>query len=169
MYTFAASRIRTRVLLAKIIVVSVFALLLSLTISVLSPALMYLGTLVKGLELAPQTFPIWDLLWRSLFFGWANSMIALLFAAIIRNQVGAIAALFLIPGPIETLLSLLLKHNTVYLPFTAMQQIVNAPQDGQQLMELRHLSPGMGAAVVCAYLIIGWCIAWLLFLRRDAN
>ncbi len=169
-YTLAASRSRTRVLLAKIIVVSVFVLLMSLIVSVLSPALMYLGTQIKGLELAPQTLPVWDLLWRSLFYGWANSMVALLLAGLIRNQVGAIAALFLIPGPVEMLFGLLLKHNMVYLPFTALQQVISSGQhNGEQFMELRPLSPEGDAAVFCIYLAVGWLVAWFLFLRRDAN
>ena len=42
-------------------------------------------------------------------------MLAFILAIIIRIQVGAIAAVFLIPSTLENLLGLLLKQNQVYL------------------------------------------------------
>ena len=86
-------------------------------------------------------------------------------AAIIRQQVGAIAAFFLIPALGEQLLSLLLKDNRIYLPFTALTQVTMPESAGVQ----NALSPGKAAFVVVLYIVVGWLVAWYLFLRRDAN
>src|SRR5665213_1030095 len=107
MYTLTSSRNRTRVLLAKIIAVSLFAVVFSLVLAVLSPSLAYLGIHVKGLHLVHQVFPVWSLLWRSIFVGWGFAMLGLLLSVIIRSQVGTIATLFLVPSTVEQLLGLL--------------------------------------------------------------
>lgn len=170
MFTLTSSNSRSKSLLAKIISVSIFAVFMSLIIGVLSPTLTYLGILAGGHMLADQVIPVWDLLWRCLFYGWGYSMAALLLANLIRNQVGAIAAIFIIPVAVEGLLSLLLKSNAVYLPFTALSQVVMQSGGGQQGPPIGNsLSPGKGALVFGIYLLIGWIVAWVLFLRRDAN
>lgn len=169
-YTLTSSNSRTRVLLAKILAVSCYALILSLLIGALSPTLTYLGVQIRGLEFSPQVFPLWDLLWRSLFFGWAYAMAALLLAALVRSQVGALAVLFLLPTAGEGLLSLAFRSNAVYLPFTALQHVIltgqGSPEDGPMMGQL---SPGKAAAVFSIYLVAGWLVAWVLFLKRDAG
>jgi hypothetical protein len=123
---------------------------------------MYLGISIKGLTLAHQAFPL-DLLWQVLFVGWGYSMAGALLAIVIRHQTGSIAAFFIIPAFIETLLGLLLKDNKVYLPFIALQQVATSAG-------ITHpLTHSKAALVFTAYLAIGWVIAWFLFLRRDAN
>ncbi len=170
MYSLTSSKSRTRVLLAKIIVISCYALLVSLLIVALSPALTYLGVQIRGLEFAPQVFPVWDLLWRTLFYGWAYSMAGLLLAALIRSQVGSIAALFLVPSAVEGFASLALKNNAMYLPFTALQKVImtgQVPPEGAPFTG--HLPAGKAALVFLAYLVVGWLVAWFLFLKRDAG
>ncbi len=168
MYTLTATKNRVRTLIAKIIVISGYALSMSLIVAVLAPTMAYLGAQVSGHQLVHQVIPVWDLLWRVLFYGWGYAMAALLFASLIRNQVGSIIAVFVIPGTVETLLSLLLKSNTVYLPFTALSQVVVL--GGQQgPIQTGHLSPAKGALVFGVYLVIGWAVALFLFVRRDAN
>lgn len=169
MYTLTASRSRTRTLLAKVIVVSGYALVMSVLVVVLAPLMSYLGAHITGHTLVHQVIPVWDLLWRCLLYGWGFAMAALLFGALIRSQVGAIIALFVLPGTAETLLGLLLKHNTVYLPFTALNQVVANQATRQGPIQTGHLTPGKGALVFGAYLVVGWLVAWILFLRRDAN
>ncbi|HVS58743.1 MAG TPA: ABC transporter permease [Candidatus Saccharimonadales bacterium] len=164
MYTLTNSSSRTRVLLSKAIVISAYAVFLTVIISVLSPLASYLGIHAHGHTLAPQTFNVGDVAWRSLFYGWSYGVAGLLLAVLIRSQVGAIAALFVLPGAIEPLLGQLFKHNAVYLPFTAQGQII-----GQGAMASPPLDPGKAAVVFCIYLVVGWVIAWVLFLRRDAN
>lgn len=163
MYTLTASRSRTQVFIAKIIAISVFAVVFSLIFAVISPFLAYLGVQVKGLHMVHQVLPVWSLLWRAIFVGWGMSMLALILAFIIRIQVGAIAALFIIPSTVESVFGLLLKNNVVYLPFSALNSVLQH-HEGHIV-----LTYGRAALVALIYIVIGWLIAWQLFLRRDAN
>lgn len=163
-YTLTASRSRSRTLLAKLLAVSGFALFFAIFVTVFAIGFMYLGLGLKGFSLAHQVVPT-GLIWRVLFESWGYSMFGLLLATIIRQQVGSIAAFFIIPTGVESLLGLLLKNNRVYLPFLALQQVT-----GLMGSEVLHvLSHGRAALVVGIYLVIGWAVAWFLFMRRDAN
>jgi ABC-2 type transport system permease protein len=162
MYTLTASKSRMRILLAKIFAVSIYSVLFSVFVAVMVLILMFIGISIKGLSLSHQEFPL-DIIWRALFTSWGYTMAGLLLTSIIRQQVGAIATFFAIPIFIEQLAGLALKDNRIYLPFTALGQ-VTVP-DGFK----NALSPGKAALVFSVYLIIGWTIAGILFLRRDAN
>ncbi|HYH36352.1 MAG TPA: ABC transporter permease, partial [Candidatus Saccharimonadales bacterium] len=162
MYTLTASNSRSKVLFAKILAISIFALLFTLTIVILSPVLIYLGAHIHGNSLAAQIIPYGDLLWRCLFYGWASILAGLLLATLIRNQIGAVVSLFVIPSLEQAAAALLLKNNAVYLPFMSLNEVLISPSKGS-------LSYGHAALVFSAYLIVGWIVAWILFLRRDAN
>jgi len=165
MYSLTISNSRGKVLLAKAVTISIYALVLTVLLAILSPLAAYAGVHLAGNVLAPQTIHFGDVIWRSLFFGWAYGMAGLLLATLIRSQVGAIAALFLVPGVVEQLLAELFGNNAVYLPFTALRQLLNtAPASAAGT-----LTPAKGAFVFGIYLVVGWVIAWFLFLRRDAN
>jgi ABC-type transport system involved in multi-copper enzyme maturation permease subunit len=163
MYALTSSNSRSKVLLAKFIVISGFALVFTLFIAVLSPTMSYLGVHAHGHSLAPQTIDYGSLLWRALFNGWAYLSAALLLAVLIRNQIGAIVSLFIIPT-FEQVLSLLLKGNSVYLPFISLNSVLVHPDPKQGMITYAH-----AALVFALYLAVGWIIAWVLFLRRDAN
>jgi ABC-2 type transport system permease protein len=163
MYTLTSSRSRSRVLWAKLVAVSVYALLLTSAIAVLSPLMSYWGVHASGHALAPQTIDYGSIVWRALFYGWAYITAALILAALIRNQIGAIVSLFVIPT-VEQLLSLLFKHASVYLPFIALNAVTQQPSPEQGT-----ISHDRAAVVFGIYLIVGWLVAWILFLRRDAN
>ncbi len=168
MYTLTAARSRTTVLVAKIIVVSVFAIVLTAIVCAAAPYLTQFGLHAKGLTVSPQTFPFSDLMIRSVFYGWGYSMLALIITAIVRSQVGAIAILFLLPGLGESLLGLLLKQNAKYLPFNALSSILrDAPSAA--INAGATLSHSTATLLVLSYIVGGWLIAWVLFLRRDAN
>lgn len=166
MYTLTASRGRTQTLLAKIIVISLFAVALTLLVCTLAPLLTYLGIQAKGLDIVPQNIPYADVYWRVAFYGWAYSMIALLISALIRNQVGAFAVFLLFPIMAESLLTLLLREKAIYLPFTAMNTVLST---FSQSPGSSTLTPERAALVTLGYLVVGWAIAWFLFLRRDAS
>jgi ABC-2 type transport system permease protein len=161
-YTLTASNSRSKVLLAKIVVISVFAVLFTLVVAAFSPLMSYLGVHAHGQSLVPQHIYYHDLWWRVLLYGWGYAMLGLLLTALIRNQVGAIAALFLIPGVVEQLLTLLLKDNAVYLPFSSLMSVLNHTERGA-------ISYGHAALTFMAYMVVGWAITWVLFLRRDAS
>jgi len=166
MYTLSAARSRTQVLLAKIVVVSVFSISLTLFVCILAPLLTQLGLQAKGLSLAPQDFPIIDLLMKTAFYGWGYSMIALIIAFIVRNQVGALGFLFLFPGLGELLLGLLLKNNAIYLPFGALSSVIS---NGGAMLSQVPLPLTKAVQVVLAYIVVGWLVAWILLMRRDAS
>jgi ABC-2 type transport system permease protein len=167
MYTLTSSNSRNKVLLAKFITISVYALFLAALIAVLAPLSGYLGIHAHGYKLIHQSLDVGNLAWRSLFYGWGYGMAGLLLALLTRNQVASIVALFVIPDLAEQLLSLLLKHNTVYLPFSALNQVIGNRPDRPEVSS--NLSPGKSAGVFCIYLAVGWLIAWILFNRRDAS
>jgi ABC-2 type transport system permease protein len=174
-YTLSASNSRSKVLASKIIAIFVYVFVFSALTSLMALGLMKAGTAASGHHLVHQNINYLTYVAKSVFMAEGFAMGGLLFAAIIRNQVGAIAALFIIPNPIEGLLSLLLKSHTVYLPFTALQQVVQPPiVSGVLAAPDRNgettgfLSAPKGALVFLAYLAVSWAIAWYLFLRRDA-
>lgn len=162
-YTLTSANNRSKVLLAKALTISAYAVVFVLVIGGLGALAAYLGAQAKGLELAPQVIHGGDVLWRTLFFGWSSGMVAFILAVLIRSQVGAIVALFLLPT-LEQLLSLLLKENTIYLPFMAQTTVLSTPRPGVGM-----LSPGDAALLFSVYLAVSGIVAWLLFMRRDAN
>lgn len=163
LYTLTSNNSRGRVLLSKIIVISCYAFLLTVVIGILSPLLSYLGVQAAGHSLVPQTMYYKDIIWRSLFYGWSYGMAGLLLAVLIRSQIGAVAALFVIPGVVESLLAQLLNKSSIYLPFTAQVNII-----GNTGAKNISISPAKGALIFLIYLAVGWAAAWYLFLRRDA-
>lgn len=173
MYSLTSSSSRNKFLIAKIVAATGYAFMLVLLVGVLAPLLASLGASVKHLDVVPQTLQYGDLLWRILFAGFANAMVGLLFIALIRNQIGALVAVFLIPTTGETLLTLLIKEKSIYLPFSALNEVISTANtrldSGDSPFVQGHLSPIKGAAVFGIYLVIGWIVAWILFLKRDAN
>ena len=175
-YTLSASNSRGKVIAAKIIAVLIYVFIFSTVATFIALGLMRIGVAVSGHSLVPQNINYLTYVAKTVFYAESFAMGGLLFAALIRNQVGAIAALFIIPNPVEGILSLLLKTKSVYLPFTALQQVIQPPViQGISLNSDRNtaatgsLTAPRGALVFLAYLVVGWIIAWLLFLRRDAS
>lgn len=174
MYTLTSQKSRTKILASKMIVVASYAFLYSLIGIGLALGCLVLGLHLAGGSLPHQNFQLLSYIAKSLMFIEGYTLGALLIIALIRNQVAAIAVLLLEPGTFESLMGLLLKHHTVYLPFTALSQVTNdsaaiaAAQHGH-IQSMGFLSPAKGALVFVAYLIVGWIIAWALFQRRDAN
>lgn len=162
-YTLASTNRRSRVLWAKAIVISCYALVLTALICAISPILSYWGVHAAGHNLAAQAIYYKDDIWRGLFYGWSYGLIGMIIALIVRVQAGAIVALFVIPAIIEPLLSQLLNKNAVYLPFTALSQVA-----GNGSINGATSSAGQGALVFLIYLAVAWLAAWYLFLKRDA-
>lgn len=164
MYTLTSANRRTKVLVAKFVVILVFGLLMTAFIAALSPFMSYVGVHLHGNTLVAQDVDYGSIVWRALFNGTGFVMAALLLAVLIRSQVGAIVSLFAIPI-VEQLLSLLLKHNAVYLPFMSLNSVLtNSGVPGSTA-----ISYGNAALVFTGYLAAGWLVAWILFLKRDAN
>lgn len=159
MYTLAASKSRLQVILSKIIVVTGFSLVVTFLVGLLAPLLTYIGLSLHGISLVSQSIPYSTVIWHALFIGWGYSMLGLLIGTLVRNMVGTIATMFLFQGTVEPLLTLVLKDNGQYLPYRALNAVVGG----------ENLSPTKAAMVFLAYLIAGWVIAVVLFIKRDAN
>lgn len=160
MYTLTSANSRTKVLAAKLLTSVAYAVVLLTATLILGALTYWLGILFSPNEgrmiIEPDFY--WSDVWRAFFYVTAFGLMGLLFAFLFRHLVGAIAALFILPT-IEGLLSLLLKDNVKYLPFSALEQIHTADL----------WSPGKAALIVAAYMAAAWIMAWYLFLRRDAN
>jgi ABC-type transport system involved in multi-copper enzyme maturation permease subunit len=168
MYTLTSSNSRMKVLLSKFAVITAYSLFLAALIAVLSPLMAYLGVHAHGHVLVHQTIDVGSLAWRSLFVGWGYGMMGLILAFITRNQVASIVILLLTPTLVENLIGfLLLKHNSVYMPFSALSQVINGPSHGTPVSST--MTPGKAAEVYMIYLIVGWIVSVLLFTKRDAT
>ena len=171
-YTLTSSNSRSKVLASKIIAVLVFVLGLSLIVTGAALALTVAGVTAAGHSLPHQNINLLTYLVKSVFLCEGYALFGLLLAALVRNLVGAVVVLLIVPNTLEGLLSLILKHNSVYMPFTALQQVVQAPSltpPNVNEASSGYLSPIKGALVFITYLVVGWIITWYLFLRRDAT
>ena len=160
LYSMTANRSRTVLLFSKFIAITVFSLVITVMLAGLAPLMTYIGAGLGGHDLVSQHFAWGDIVWKILFYGWGTSIIALLIGVLIRSQIGAIVIYFLMPTTIEGLLSLLLKENVAYLPFTSLGIVIDKSQ---------VLTSAEAAMVFIGYMVIGWAVAWALFLKRDAN
>ncbi|HEX5448344.1 MAG TPA: ABC transporter permease [Candidatus Saccharimonadales bacterium] len=171
-YTLTASNSRSKVLFSKITAILGFVLAYSIILTLYGLGMIFLGLFFSHTTLPHQDINYVTYVGKILFHSEGYALAALLFGALIRNQVGSFATLLIIPGAIEGLLSLLLKHNSVYLPFLALDQVTQAPSLTAPTVNeasTGYLSPTKGAIVFLIYLVIGWLIGWFLFLRRDAT
>jgi ABC-2 type transport system permease protein len=175
-YTLTASNSRSKVIFSKIITILGFSLLYSLLFTAIGLGLIFAGAGLAHHMIPHQNISYLAYFGKTLFFVEGYALAALLFGTLIRNQVGAIAALLILPGTIESLLALVLKKSSVYLPFTALSQVTQPPvipgaqpaHPGNDLIT-GSLTPVKGAIVFLCWLIGGWIITWYLFLRRDAT
>lgn len=170
MYTLTSSNSRTKSLIAKAVVIAFYTMLVGALMLVVGPVLMKLGIAAQGKELAPQVINFGDLIWRSLFYSFGNGMAAFIMAFLIRNQIGAIVTYFIAAGTVEQLLSLVLKDNSKYLPFRALNEVMNfSASAGAPVEQAGALSISENALLYTVYMVVGLIITWLVFLRRDAN
>lgn len=161
-YTLTANTRRTRVLFAKLSVIVMFSICFGV-----SAVLVALGGYMFGLSFRDATLPAQDFhilpeLGKIVFYYTGYALVGILLAIVTRSVVMSIATLFIFPTTVEPLLGLLLKDNTKYLPFTALDSTT-----GATLMD-NPLSTGAAIAVASIYLVSGTFIAWFIFTRRDA-
>jgi len=158
-YTFTASKSRTRVVVAKLLAVTVYAVVFAALFAILAPILASAGLHLHGAHYVHQSIPYASLSWRILYGGWALFMYAFIIAMLIRNQVGALVTAFVFPGIVNQLLTLVFRGNSKYLPYFAVDNLLHGGD----------LSYGKATAVVALYVASGVLVAWWLFSKRDAN
>lgn len=158
-YTLTAAKNRTRVIVAKLLAVTLYALVFTVFFAVLSPIFAYIGLHAHGAHYMQQSIPYAGMAWRILYGGWALFVFAFIMAQLIRNQVGALVTAFAFPGVVNQLLSLVFRGNSKYLPYFAVDNVLHGGD----------LSYAKAAGVVALYVIVGVLVAWYLFSKRDAN
>ena len=163
MYTLTSSNNRLKSLLAKVLVVSTFALVTCIIFAFFSPLCSIIGIHLAGHTLGPQVFNIWEVLWHCMFVGWGYAMFAFILVAIIRSQVGAIVAYLMIPLIGENIIANIFKSTAHYMPFMSLQLVTPA---GPVIngASLQH-----NITVVLAYVVVGLAASAILFSKRDAN
>lgn len=161
-YTLTVSNSRLKVMLAKVSIIVLYAAIMSLLTMILVAFCAIMGAKLGGATVSPQDFPLWDMVWRTQVFTIGGALIGLLLGFLFRSQVFSIAAYFIIPV-IEQMLIGLVKLEGNWLPNTAQTQVLmNTGLPGT-------FSPLASAGVLALYLVIGWAIAYALFVERDAN
>jgi ABC-2 type transport system permease protein len=168
-HTLSLTNRRSKVMAAKIAVTFVYTLLLTIIIGALSLVVAWWGNKLGGHALPKQTFDAVNFFGKMIFFTEGFALAALMFTALIRNLVASIVFILIVPNTIESLLGLVLKKNAVYLPFTALGQVITTSNQRDSGPNTGYLTPAKGALVFGIYLVIGWLITWYLFLRRDAS
>ncbi len=172
-YTLTASNSRSKVLASKIVAVFVFVFCYTVLLTIISFGLMVAGVAAAGHNLPHQDINYLTYFIKTIFFAEGYALVGLLLAALIRNMLAAVVVLFVVPGTVEGLLGLILKHNSVYMPFTALQQVIQAPTlagvPARRLAtDTGYLSAPKGVLVFLGYLAVAWIVTWYLFIHRDA-
>lgn len=163
MYTLTINVRRTKVLLAKLLTISIFGAIYGLLFILLAIGSYLLGISLRDASLPPQQFEVWAELGKVAFYYAGYSILGIILAIVTRNVVGAIATLLIVSTTLEPLLGVLLKDNAKYLPITVLDSTVGAA------ISQNVLSPGKAILFSTLYLSIGAFVAWLLFMRRDAS
>ncbi len=164
-YTLTLARRRTTVFLAKAIVASVFMLLGAAMLAAVGVLSAIVGVAASGASLGAQSVPWAETLLRGSVYVWAAGMFALSIGFVMRNQVGVIVTYLFGISLAEQLLSLLLKTNSGYLPFRALEGVIAAGGSLPSTVFGHEKS----MVIVLAWLGTAGGTAWLLFVRRDAN
>ena len=162
-YTLMATNSRLKVIIAKLIVAAMYGVTIAVVTVVLVALLLPLGVSAGGGIASWQGFPVWPVLVQAIGYTVAGVWMGLLFGILFRSLVFSIVFYFILPTTIEPLLQNVVKINANYLPSTAQNQILAMQH------EPGVYSPLASAGVVVLYLLVGWIVASVLFVKRDAN
>lgn len=163
MYTLTANVRRTKVLFAKMLTILLFGIGYGLLASLLALGSYLLGLSLRDAILPAQDFNVLSEFGKVIFYSAGYILIGMLIAAIVRSVVAAIAIFLMVPTTLEPLLSLVLKDNSKYLPFTTLDSTVGAS------VIQNTLSPKNAIILSCVYLVAAAIITWIVFVRRDAR
>jgi ABC-2 type transport system permease protein len=159
MYTLTASNSRTKVLLAKLAVMTGYAVAFMLFAAAFAAALSMLGAHMGHLHVVSQHVEFLDVMWRMLFYVLGYMWAGMLITVVVRHVVGAVVTILVVPTTVESLLRLFLKENAKYLPFTSLEQV----------SATTGTAAGKAALIFGLYLLAGGALAWWIFEHRDAN
>ncbi|CAN5182139.1 hypothetical protein BH09PAT3_BH09PAT3_6480 [soil metagenome] len=160
LYTLTSTKRRSKVFAAKWLAVVLFGLLVAVVAVGLNVLAFYIGQQVHHVATTQQSIPIWDFAWRAGATTIVYISYGFIIAILLRSLVASMAVFLLLPSTIEGLLSLILKDNVRYLPFTS---ISNLTVEASKIAYTNSLLVGL------AYVVGFGALAWYLFTRRDAN
>lgn len=160
MYSLTSINRRTKVFFAKFFVLAVFALLVGAVLAGLAAIAFYIGIKSGDIQAVAQHIPVAEMLWHVAASILGSVALGFILAVIIRSLIGAMVTILMVPSTIEGLLTLLLKDNVKYLPFTALGNLTSSNS---------AVNPTMSLGIVCGYVAVFGLVAYVLFLKRDAN
>lgn len=160
MYNLTNTNRRTKLFVAKYLAVVLFGLISATVFALLAWGMFYAGQHMHHVQTIAQNVPLWSLVWRSVVTIVGDVSYAFIIAMLLRNLIGAIAVFLVLPTTVESLMTLFLHDNTKYLPFTALSNLTDLTS---------KISYTFSLGVVAAYMVIGGFVAYMLFMRRDAN
>ena len=162
-HTLTSNARRGRVLLAKILAVTLFSAAYSIVLVLVTAGSYVLFLMVFGSGLPPlgtSLLPITGTLFLY-FIGYA--LFGLIIATVVRSVVATIGIVFSMSLVIEPLLGLMVLHeNAKYLPFASLDAMVGNAHGFS-------LTSGNAIAMSGIYVVAGLLVAWALFKLRDAN
>lgn len=161
-HTLTANPNRTKVFLSKWLVLSLFSIGFGLLVTVFSVIAYRIGLSIRGATLPPQDLQAGVQIFRVAFYCFVYGTIGFALSMLLRNVIGAIVLIFVLPA-IEPLIALLLKDNARYLPITTFDHIMGVAI-GQT-----DMTPNTAIIISSVYLGALGLITWITFLRRDAN
>ena len=182
-HTLTISNRRSKVLLSKLIVSITVTVLVSLAAVAVSVGATYAAVGIKDLNLPAQDYNWLYIMVRHIGYTVGYSLFCVGIAALVRNLTAGIAAAFLLPT-IDTLGGLLLSARNIQptkiLPFSALDRFGNVASDitassvdvAEKLPAAASGQPAtvlIALAVFGAWLVVIWLVAWILFLKLDAN
>lgn len=168
-YTLTAASRRTKVFAAKAIVLIGYTLVIGAVVAAIGYFGAKTGVASTGAVLAPQDIPVWTTIWQFGAYAVGYTLVGFVLGLLLRSVVGAIVLFFMFPIA-EQMMGLLLKENTKYLPFQALERIGATP--GSQMAgpaTSGDLTSLAALGVFAIYLAIAGIVALILFVRRDAN
>lgn len=164
MYTLTLTPRRTKVFTAKSLVTIGFALTMSLILMVAGVLLYKFGLSLRGVSLPAQELNLASELPRFCLYIIIYGLLGLFISVLIRNLIGAVVLMLIYPTTIEPLLGLLLKDNSMYLPVSTFDHMI-----GVAIQQNDAMSPNKAVVFSIIYITILGVIAWISFVRRDAN
>lgn len=170
MYTMTANASRTKVLLSKLVTISIFSAIAGLVISFVAAGCYVLGVNLQGATLPTQNFDVLSQVGRIAAYFVGYGLVGVLATSLIRNLVGAIVFFFIVPSSLEPLIgNLILKGDKAeYLPFHSLDSII-LTGSGSMGTTAAKLTVNDSLLLTALYLFITIVVAWALFLKRDVN
>lgn len=160
LYAFSSVNNRLKVVLAKLVVLLLVGLVITAMGVALAVAAFYIGQSVQGIATATQTMPSMLQYGRILLATLFTVALAFFVTFMVRSFAFAIAFVLIVPSTVEPLLTLVLKENTRYLPYTAT---------GNAAALNTTVPYSTSVLVIVAYTVVLFAATAFLVRRRDAN